>query len=204
MHTLPALPYDYKALEPVIDGETMTIHHTKHHQTYIDKLNSALESHEDLKALSVEDLLLSLDKVPTDIKTAVITHGGGHFNHSLFWQILRPAQDNNLPEGKLAEAIDDTFGSFDEFKKLFTEKASGQFGSGWAWLVITLGKLEVKNTPNQNSPLMEGQRPILGIDVWEHAYYLKYQNKRVDYIENFFSIVNWEKVGQLYEKYSVL
>lgn len=204
MHTLPALPYDYKALEPVIDEETMTIHHTKHHQTYIDKLNSALESYDELKTLSVEDLLLSIDKVPADIKTAVINHGGGHFNHSLFWQILRPVQENNLPEGKLAEAINDTFGSFDEFKKLFTEKASGQFGSGWAWLVMSSGKLEIKNTPNQNSPLMEGQRPILGIDVWEHAYYLKYQNKRVDYIENFFSIVNWEKVGQLYEEYAVL
>lgn len=204
MHTLSALPYDYKALEPVIDGETMTIHHTKHHQTYIDKLNSALESYDELKTLSVEDLLLSIDKVPADIKTAVINHGGGHFNHSLFWQILRPVQENNLPEGKLAEAINDTFGSFDEFKKLFTEKASGQFGSGWAWLVMSSGKLEITNTPNQNSPLTEGQRPILGIDVWEHAYYLKYQNKRVDYIENFFSIINWEKVGQLYEKYAFL
>ncbi len=204
MYTLPALPYDYKALEPVIDEETMKIHHTKHHQTYIDKLNSALESNDELKALSVEDLLLSLDKVPADIKVAVVNHGGGHFNHSLFWQILRPVQDNNLPQGQLAEVITNTFGSFDEFKKLFSEKALGQFGSGWAWLTVSNGKLDIKSTANQNNPLSEGQRPILGLDVWEHAYYLKYQNKRVDYVENFFSIINWDKVGQLYAEHLIL
>lgn len=194
MHTLPQLPYSYDALEPYIDAKTMEIHHTKHHQSYIDKLNAALESHSDLQQKSVEDLLKEIDSIPNDIKTAVQNHGGGHANHSLFWTVIGPQADSE-PSGTLAETIKATFGSFDDFKQKFNDAAAGRFGSGWAWVVVThSGDLEIYNTPNQDSPYMQGHTPILGLDVWEHAYYLKYQNKRPEYIDAFWNVVNWEEV----------
>ncbi|MEX0895828.1 MAG: superoxide dismutase [Patescibacteria group bacterium] len=194
MHTLPTLDYQYDALEPYIDAKTMEIHHTKHHQAYIDKLNAALEGHADLQEKSVEELLRDFDAVPETIQTAVRNHGGGHVNHSLFWSVLNKQSDAQ-PSGVLEEAVKSAFGTFADFKQKFADAAAGQFGSGWAWLVVDKnGSLSVYSTPNQDSPLMKGDTPILGLDVWEHAYYLKYQNKRPDYIEAFWNVVNWDAV----------
>ncbi len=196
-YTLPDLPYDYSALEPHIDAKTMEIHHTKHHQTYIDKLNAALEGHDDLYKDNVDDLLRDFKSLPSDVQGAVRNHGGGHSNHSLFWTVMGP-DGGGEPSGDLASAIDSDLGSFKEFKDAFTDAATTQFGSGWAWLVVDGGKLAVINAPNQDSPLMEGKTPILGLDVWEHAYYLNYQNKRPDYIEAFWNVVNWDAVAERY------
>lgn len=195
-YELPKLPYPYDALEPYIDAQTMEIHHTKHHQAYIDKLNAALASQgQALQGKSIEELLRNLESVPEDIRTAVRNHGGGHYNHSLFWKIMAPPPGGGgQPSGGLAEAINKTFGSFDEFKKKFTEAGLGRFGSGWAWLSVSSGNLMVTSTPNQDNPLMEGTTPILGLDVWEHAYYLKYQNRRPEYVEAWWNIVNWKEV----------
>lgn len=197
-YELPELPYAYDALEPHIDKETMNIHHTKHHNTYVTNVNAALEGHEDLASKSVEELISDLNAVPEDIRTAVRNNGGGHANHSLFWQLLTP-NGTGAPSGALAEAIDSKFGSFDEFKTKFENAGKTRFGSGWAWLVVSNGELEVTSTANQDSPLMEGQTPILGVDVWEHAYYLKYQNKRPDYLAAFWNVVNWDEVSKRYE-----
>ncbi|MDO8649580.1 MAG: superoxide dismutase [Candidatus Peregrinibacteria bacterium] len=196
-HTLPKLPYAYDALEPHIDAKTMEIHLTKHHQTYIDKLNAAINGTE-WESMDVLDLLKNFKKVPDDKKTAVRNHGGGHANHSLFWTILSP-KGGGKPAGDLEKAIDKTFGNFDAFKEKFTALATGQFGSGWAWLTVKDGKLETSGASNQDSPLMEGKTPILGLDVWEHAYYLKYQNKRPDYIAAFWHLVHWEEVARRFE-----
>ena len=200
MHELPALPYAHNALEPHIDARTMEIHHGKHHQGYVNKLNAALEGHQDLASMSLEQLLGSLDQVPDSIRTAVRNNGGGHSNHSLFWQVMSP-DGGGSPSGALAEAMNSQFGDFDSFKKEFSTAAGTRFGSGWAWLMVTKeGQLAVTSTPNQDSPLMEGHTPILGLDVWEHAYYLNYQNRRPDYVQAFWNVVNWNKVAELYEK----
>lgn len=191
-YTLPKLPYAYDALEPHIDAKTMEIHHTKHHQTYIDKLNAAVEGTEWAE-MSVEELVSNLKKVPEDKRGAVRNHGGGHANHSLFWTVIGP-NGGGEPTGELADAIDADFGDFATFKTKFSDAAKNQFGSGWAWLVVSGGKLEVLSMGNQDSPLSDGKTPILGLDVWEHAYYLKYQNKRPDYVEAFWKIVNWNEV----------
>jgi Fe-Mn family superoxide dismutase len=200
MHQLPKLPYDYDALEPHIDARTMEIHHTKHHQGYVDKLNKALEGHDDLMSKSIEDLLENINDVPESIRQAVINNGGGHANHSLFWEILGPADEAEMtPHGDLLEAINNTFGSFEDFKEAFSTKAANVFGSGWVFLIVDgSGKLSIKRHSFQNSPLMSGNTGILGLDVWEHAYYLKYQNKRADYIEAWWNVVNWDKVSELY------
>ena len=192
-HSLPALPYAYDALEPFFDAQTMEIHHTKHHQTYVDKLNAALDGQEKLQKLSAEDLLKDLNSVPENIRTAVRNHGGGHFNHSFWWPMLR--KDVRYG-GEVAKAIDSKFGGYDEFKDKFSASAGLLFGSGWTWLVFSNGALEIMTTPNQDSPLSQGKAPIFGIDVWEHAYYLKYQNRRPDYINAFFNVVNWEQVNE--------
>ena len=193
--TLPDLPYAYDALEPHIDAKTMEIHHTKHHQTYVNKANDALKGH-PMADRPVEEVLKNIDSIGADIKQAVINNAGGHANHSLFWQILSP-NGGGEPKGSIADAISSTFGSFDDFKEKFTNTGLGRFGSGWAWLVVNRnGNIEVKSTLNQDSPLMDGQQPILGLDVWEHAYYLKYQNRRPDYIAAFWNIVNWDKVEE--------
>jgi Fe-Mn family superoxide dismutase len=194
-YQLPDLPYDYSALEPHIDARTMEIHHTKHHKTYVDKLNAAVEGHDDLQYDNVDDLLKNFDKVPADIQGAVRNHGGGHSNHSLFWTIMGP-DGGGEPSGTVASAIDESFGSFKEFQDKLTTAATAHFGSGWAWLVSDGGKLDVISLPNQDSPLMTGKTPILGLDVWEHAYYLKYQNKRPDYIEAWWNTINWSGVEQ--------
>lgn len=193
-HSLPKLPYAYTALEPMIDAQTMEIHYTKHHQAYIDKLNAAIAGTE-WENLSVEDLLRRFNEVPDDKKTAVRNHGGGHANHSLFWTLLT-TPNTTQPSGDLEKALIDTFGSIQDFKVKFGEKATLQFGSGWAWLTVKDGTLEVSSTPNQDSPLMDGKTPILGLDVWEHAYYLRYQNKRPDYVANFWNVVNWDEVAR--------
>ena len=195
-HSLPELGYAHDALEPHIDAKTMEIHHSKHHQTYITNLNAALEKYPELFEKSVEDLLINLEDIPESIRVAVRNGGGGHANHSLFWKIISPNGSKD-PEGKLASAIDSDFGSFENFQKEFTEKATKQFGSGWGWLCQDkAGKLVCTSTPNQDSPLSSGLTPLLGIDVWEHAYYLNYQNRRPDYIKAFWEIVNWEEVGK--------
>ncbi|MCH1624944.1 superoxide dismutase [Ferdinandcohnia quinoae] len=196
-YELPQLPYAYDALEPHIDKETMNIHHTKHHNTYITNVNNALAGNEELASKSVEDLVSNLDAVPESIRTAVRNNGGGHANHSLFWTILSP-NGGGEPTGELADAINNKFGSFEAFKDEFAKAATTRFGSGWAWLAVNNGELEVTSTPNQDSPLMEGKTPVLGLDVWEHAYYLNYQNRRPDYISAFFNVVNWEEVAKLY------
>jgi superoxide dismutase, Fe-Mn family len=201
-HLLPKLEYSYEALEPYIDAKTMEIHHSKHHQAYIDKLNGALEKYPDLFKSDIDDLLSQIDKVPEEIRTIVKNHGGGHSNHSLFWQIMTPNATERKFEGVVAEEIIKQFGDYDKFKKLFSDVALGRFGSGWAWLVMTKDKLEIINTPNQDSPLMEGKLPLFGIDVWEHAYYLKYQNRRAEYIDAFFNVINWKHVNELFEEYS--
>ena len=198
--TLPKLPYAYDALEPYIDAKTMQIHYEKHHQAYIDKLNAAVQGTK-FENMEVEEILKNIENVPEKIRTAVINHGGGHANHSLFWQLLSP--NKQIPSEKLKKEIDKVFGSFDKFKEEFTNAAVSRFGSGWAWLIIdNKQKLKVISTPNQDSPLMDGNIPLLGLDVWEHAYYLKYQNKRADYIAAFWNIINWKKVEELYEENS--
>jgi Fe-Mn family superoxide dismutase len=197
-YKLPELPYAYDALEPHIDKETMNIHHTKHHNTYVTNLNAAVEGKADLESKSIEELISNLDAVPEDIRTAVRNNGGGHANHSLFWTILGP-NGGGAPTGELADAIASKFGSFDQFKEEFANAAKTRFGSGWAWLVVNNGELEVTSTPNQDSPLMEGKTPILGLDVWEHAYYLNYQNRRPDYISAFFNVVKWDEVAKRYD-----
>lgn len=197
-YKLPELPYAHDALEPHIDEETMKIHHGKHHQGYVDKTNAALEDHDEYADLSIEELVSKLDELPEEFKGAILKNGGGHANHKLFWTILSP-NGGGKPEGALAEAIDKKFGSFEEFQDEFKTAATGQFGSGWAWLVVNNGELEVVSTPNQESPLSDNKIPVLGIDVWEHAYYLNYQNKRPDYVDAFWNVVNWEEVAKRYE-----
>lgn len=194
---LPQLPYAYDALEPHIDKETMNIHHTKHHNTYVTNLNNALQGNEELLVKSVEEVISNLDAVPEAARTAVRNNGGGHANHTLFWQILSP-NGGGAPSGELADAINSKFGSFESFKEEFGKAATTRFGSGWAWLSVSNGELEVSSTPNQDSPLMEGKTPILGLDVWEHAYYLNYQNRRPDYIGSFWNVVNWDEVSKRY------
>ncbi|MBX9435548.1 superoxide dismutase SodA [Bacillus paralicheniformis] len=201
-YKLPELPYAYDALEPHIDKETMNIHHTKHHNTYVTKLNEAVAGKQDLESKSVEELVANLDAVPENIRTAVRNNGGGHANHSLFWKLLSP-NGGGAPTGELAEAINSKFGSFDQFKEDFAAAAAGRFGSGWAWLVVNNGELEITSTPNQDSPLSEGKTPVLGLDVWEHAYYLNYQNRRPDYIKAFWNVVNWDEVARLYSEANV-
>ncbi|QFF99448.1 superoxide dismutase [Psychrobacillus glaciei] len=196
-YELPELPYAYDALEPHIDKETMNIHHSKHHNTYVTNLNNAVSGKADLENKSVEELIANLDAVPEDIKTVVRNNGGGHANHSLFWQILSPNGGGN-PTGELAEAIDAKFGSFDAFKEEFAKAATTRFGSGWAWLSVVNGELDLSSTANQDSPIMEGKTPLLGLDVWEHAYYLNYQNRRPDYISSFWNVVNWDEVSKRY------
>ncbi|MBB5173896.1 superoxide dismutase [Texcoconibacillus texcoconensis] len=197
--TLPELPYAYDALTPHIDEETMKIHHGKHHNTYVTKLNAALEGHSDLQDKSLEDLLKDLSALPESVRTAVRNNGGGHYNHTLFWQIMSP-NGGGEPTGDLASAINDAFGSFDQFKETFKNTALGRFGSGWAWLVVNNGKLEVVDTLNQDNPISEGKTPVLGIDVWEHAYYLKYQNRRPEYVDAFFNVINWDEVTKRFQE----
>ena len=193
---LPKLPYAYDALEPHIDKETMEIHHTKHHNTYVTKLNDAVKG-TDLESKSIENIVKNLNSVPDDIRTAVQNNGGGHYNHSLFWELLTP--NASEPSGEVVDAISSTFGSLDKFKEEFAAAAAGRFGSGWAWLVVDNGELAIVSTPNQDNPISEGKLPILGLDVWEHAYYLNYQNRRPDYINAFWNVVNWDKVNELYQ-----
>ncbi|WP_028986350.1 superoxide dismutase [Thermicanus aegyptius] len=200
-YELPALPYAYDALEPYIDEATMKVHHTGHHAAYVNNLNAALDKHPELYEKSLEDLLASLDQVPEDIRTAVRNNAGGHWNHSFFWPLMKK-NGGGTPSGELAKAIDAQFGSFDAFKEEFGKVAAGRFGSGWAWLLVEQGgKLSLTSTPNQDNPIMEGKKPILGLDVWEHAYYLKYQNKRPEYIKAFWNVVNWEQVEKNFNQY---
>lgn len=200
-HELPKLKYSYNALEPYIDEMTMTIHHSKHHAAYINNLNAALEKYPELQEKTVEELIVSLDSLPDSIKTAVRNNGGGHLNHTFFWSILSP-KGNGEPEGDLMEAINSKFGNFAAFKEEFSKAAATRFGSGWAWLVLNKSaELSVVSTPNQDSPISEGLRPILGLDVWEHAYYLKYQNRRPDYVSEWWNVVDWAEVSRLYKKY---
>jgi superoxide dismutase, Fe-Mn family len=194
---VPPLPYDYAALEPHIDEQTMRLHHDKHHQTYVDKANAALEG-TDWADKPVEEVLQNLDKLPEDKRTAVRNNAGGHANHTFFWEILSP-DGGGSPEGALADEIDSTFGGFDAFKEKIAEAGANRFGSGWAWLVSDGGVLEVTSTPNQDTPLSDGMTPILGVDVWEHAYYLKYQNRRPDYIAAWWNVVNWPEVARRYD-----
>ena len=193
----PALPYAFDALEPHFDAKTMEIHHDKHHAGYVSKLNAALEGHDDLAKHSVEDLMRNLNSVPESARTAVRNNGGGHANHSLFWTVLS-ANGGGQPSGELGEAINAKFGSYDAFKEEFANAAATRFGSGWAWLTVDNGELAVESTPNQDTPLSEGRTPILGLDVWEHAYYLNYQNRRPDYISAFWNVVNWDEVSSRY------
>ncbi|WP_234447515.1 superoxide dismutase [Viridibacillus soli] len=194
-YELPKLPYAYDALEPHIDATTMEIHHTKHHNTYVLGLNAALEGKSEFAGKSVEEVIANLDAVPEEVRTAARNHGGGHANHSLFWESLA-ANAGGAPTGELAAAIDAKFGSFDAFKEQFDNAAKTRFGSGWAWLSVANGELEISSTPNQDSPIMEGKKPLLGLDVWEHAYYLNYQNRRPDYIGAFWNVVNWDKITE--------
>lgn len=200
MHTLPDLPYGYDALEPYIDKQTMELHHGKHHQTYINKLNDVLKGNDELSGLSIKDLIKKLDGVPEDIKTTVRNNGGGHLNHGFFWKVMASPGEGagSEPSGDLASAINSSFGSFKEFQEKFAGAAAGRFGSGWAWLVKSGGKIEVTSTPNQDSPVSENKTPILGLDVWEHAYYLKYQNRRPEYIDAWWNVVNWQEVERLF------
>lgn len=198
--TLPPLPYAYDALEPNIDKETMTIHHDKHHAAYVNNLNAALEGKADLASKSIEELISNMDAVPEDIRTAVRNNGGGHANHSLFWEIMSPGGAKE-PTGALADAIKSSFGSLDDMKKKFNEAGTKRFGSGWAWLVKTKdGKIDIISTPNQDNPFMDGHQPIMGNDVWEHAYYLKYQNRRPDYLAAWWNVVNFDKVAEHFAK----
>lgn len=197
---LPKLPYDYKALEPHIDARTMEIHHTKHHNAYISNVNSALQhaGAANLAGKSVEDVISNLNAVPEEIRMAVRNNGGGHANHSLFWQLMGPGKGGE-PKGEVATAISGAFTSFAKFQEQFADAAVKRFGSGWAWLADNKGKLEIVSTPNQDSPIMEGKKPLLGLDVWEHAYYLNYQNRRADYIKAWWNVVNWDKVAELFK-----
>lgn len=198
MHELPPLPYEYNALEPYIDETTMRIHHTAHHKGYADKLNAALDGHPDLQKKTVEELLKNITEVPENIRQAVANQGGGHANHSLWWTSMAP-ETGGRPKGKIAEAIAATFGSFEEFQESFNKAAVGIFGSGWAWLALNHeGKLVIQTTPNQNSPIMESNTPLLGVDVWEHAYYLRYQNRRQEYLTAWWNVVNWEEIDRRY------
>ncbi|MDQ3697009.1 MAG: superoxide dismutase [Gemmatimonadota bacterium] len=195
-HTLPPLPYDYSALEPHIDARTMEIHHTKHHQTYVNNLNAALEKASEFQGKSIDDLLRDLNQVPESVRTTVRNNGGGHWNHTMFWQIMAPTSGGE-PGGDVGDAIKESFGDFAKFKEQFAAAATGRFGSGWAWLVAERGgKLSIQSTPNQDTPAMEGKRAILGLDVWEHAYYLKYQNRRADYISAWWNVVNWPEIAK--------
>ena len=196
--TLPALPYANDALEPHIDARTMEIHHTKHHQAYVNNLNAAIEKAPELASKSLDDLMRGINSVPEAVRTAVRNNGGGHWNHSLFWQLMGPGKGGE-PTGKLADAIKSAFGDFNKFKEQFAAAGAGRFGSGWAWLVNDGGKLSITSTPNQDNPLMDGKTAILGLDVWEHAYYLKYQNRRPDYVNAWWNTLNWEEIGRRYE-----
>jgi len=199
-HTLPPLPYDFAALEPYIDAQTMQIHHDKHHQAYITNLNIALNKHPELLDKSLAELLRGINSIPEDIRTTVRNNGGGHHNHSLFWTIMAPAGNGGggEPSGKLADAIKGTFGEFAKLKEQLSNAATTHFGSGWGWLTVANGKLEIGSRPNQDSPVMDGKVPILGVDVWEHAYYLKYQNRRPDYVTAWWNVVNWDEVARRY------
>ncbi|ECL3931484.1 superoxide dismutase [Listeria monocytogenes] len=197
-YELPKLPYTYDALEPNFDKETMEIHYTKHHNTYVTKLNEAVAGHPELASKSVEELVANLDSVPEDIRGAVRNHGGGHANHTLFWSILSP-NGGGAPTGNLKAAIESEFGTFDEFKEKFNAAAVARFGSGWAWLVVNDGKLEIVSTANQDSPLSDGKTPVLGLDVWEHAYYLKFQNRRPEYIDTFWNVINWDEANKRFD-----
>lgn len=194
-YTLPDLPYGYDALEPYIDVETMHLHHDKHHNTYVTNLNAAIEKYPELEEQSIEELMKNLNEVPEDIRTAVRNNGGGHANHSFFWKIMAPNAGGE-PTGAIKDAIDQAFGSFEKMKEEFKTAATGRFGSGWAWLVLNNGKLEITSTANQDSPLTDGKTPIIGLDVWEHAYYLKYKNVRTDYIAAFWDVVNWDQANE--------
>ncbi len=194
-HTLPPLPYPTDALEPTIDKQTMEIHHGKHHQAYVTNLNAALDKHPELASKSIEDLIANINTVPEDIRTAVRNNGGGHINHTMFWQIMGP-NGGGAPTGAVADAIAGSFGSFDKLKEEVKKAGVARFGSGWAWVIASGGKLTVESTANQDSPLMEGKTAILGVDVWEHAYYLKYQNKRPDYVQAWWNTVNWDEVSR--------
>ena len=197
-YELPPLPYPKDALEPFIDAQTMEIHHGKHHATYVTNVNKAIAGKGDLEKKSVEELISNMNAVPEDIRGVVRNNGGGHANHSMFWRIMGP-KAGGAPSGKLAEDINATFGSFDAFKEKFEAAGLGRFGSGWAWLIVKGGKLEITSSPNQDNPLMDGNKPVLGCDVWEHAYYLKYQNKRADYLKAWWNVVNWAEVSKIYE-----
>ena len=197
---LPPLPYDFSALEPHIDAQTMEIHHDRHHGTYVNNLNGAIQKHPELEGKSVEDLLSDLSSVPDDIRTVVRNNGGGHYNHSIFWQIMSP-DGGGEPSGGVAEAISEAFGDFASFKDTLSKAAIGQFGSGWGWLYLSGGRLSIKGFPNQDNPIMDGGVPIMGVDVWEHAYYLKYQNKRPDYVAAWWNTVNWSAVNDRYSQY---
>lgn len=198
---LPALSYDFDALEPYIDKQTMEIHHGKHHQTYVSKLNAAVEGKAELESKSIEELLSNLEAIPSEVRTAVRNNGGGHFNHTLFWEVIAPGKEQAAPTGKLADAINQAFGSISTFEQKFSDAATTRFGSGWAWLVVNEnGELEITSTPNQDNPITEGKTAILGLDVWEHAYYLNYQNRRPDYIKSFFNIINWDVVADKFEQ----
>lgn len=197
-YELPKLPYTYDALEPNFDKETMEIHYTKHHNTYVTKLNEAVANHPELASKPVEELVANLDSVPENIRGAVRKHGGGHANHTLFWSILSP-NGGGAPTGNLKAAIESEFGTFDEFKEKFNAAAAARFGSGWAWLVVNNGKLEIVSTANQDSPLSDGKTPVLGLDVWEHAYYLKFQNRRPEYIDTFWNVINWDEANKRFD-----
>ena len=197
-YELPPLPYPKEALEPHIDAQTMEIHHGKHHATYVTNLNKAIAGKADLEKKSIEELISNMNAIPEDIRGVVRNNGGGHANHSMFWRVMGP-KSGGAPTGKLAEDINATFGNFDAFKEKFEAAGLSRFGSGWAWLIVKGGKLEITSTPNQDNPLMDGNKPVLGCDVWEHAYYLKYQNKRADYLKGWWNVVNWSEVGKIYE-----
>jgi Fe-Mn family superoxide dismutase len=194
-HQLPPLPYDFAALEPHIDTQTMQIHHGKHHAAYVNNLNAAVEKHPSLQSRSAEDLITSLASVPEDVRTAVRNNGGGHVNHTMFWQIMGPGK-GGAPTGRIADLITGTFGGFDAFKDQMNKAGVARFGSGWVWLVEAGGKFAIESTPNQDNPMMEGKRPVFGIDVWEHAYYLKYQNRRPDYLAAWWNVVNWDEINR--------
>ena len=197
-HVLPDLNYDYSALEPYVDAQTMEIHHQKHHGAYVSKLNAALEGYSEFESKSIEEILKSLNSLPEAIRTAVRNNGGGHFNHTMFWEIMG-SNAGGAPSGDLGSAIDNTFGGFDKFKEEFASAAANRFGSGWAWLVLDNGSLKVTSTANQDNPISEGLEPVMGLDVWEHAYYLKYQNRRPEYVDNWWNVVNWDEVAKRYE-----
>ena len=198
-HTLPPLPYDFGALEPHIDARTMEIHHGKHHQAYVNNLNAALEKAPELQGKSLDELLRDLNKVPESVRTAIRNNGGGHWNHTMFWEIMAPKAGGE-PSGALADAIAESFGGFAKMKEQFAAAGAGRFGSGWAWLIVQGNKLAIESTPNQDTPIMEGKKAIMGLDVWEHAYYLKYQNRRPDYIAAWWNVVSWPAIAKRFEQ----